>query len=138
MKTDSTKHWKAVALRGFCAAATSLLCVILNTWFPGESKLMRQVERDAGILPRDSMCGEDGATVSMDVSCDLGNAGHKDTGDASSGVATFTELYPGKAKNVSGSGAVNLFTMLNFISHFFAAVVFCLAKFEGCVGRKVL
>jgi hypothetical protein len=41
MKTDSAKHWKAVALRGFCAAATSLLCVILNTWFPDDSKLMQ-------------------------------------------------------------------------------------------------
>jgi hypothetical protein len=138
MKTDSAKHWKAVALRGFCAAATSLLCVILNTWFPDESKLMRQVERDAVILPGgESMCGEDGATASMDVSRDLGNASHKDTGDASSGVATYTELYPGKAKNESGSGSVNLY-MLNFISHLLAAVVFCLAKFEGCVQRKVL
>ena len=138
MKTDSAKHWKAIALSGFCAAATGLLCVILNTWFPDESKLMRQVERDAGIVPGESMCGEDGATASMDVSCDLANAGHKDTGDASSGVATYTELYPGKAKNVSGSGSVNLYTMLNFISHLLAAVVFCLAKFEGCVRRKVL
>jgi hypothetical protein len=97
-----------------------------------------QVERDAEILPRESMCGEDGATASMDVFCDLANAGHKDTGDASSGVATYTELYPGKAKNVSGSGSVNLYTMLNFSSHLLAAVVFCLAKFEGCVRRKVL
>jgi hypothetical protein len=104
LKANSVKHWKATALGVFCGSVTKMLCVLLKKWFPDELNMMQQIERNAGIFPSETMCGEHGITASMDVSIDLGNASHKDVGDGSPGVSTWTELYPSVAKNVSASG----------------------------------
>jgi hypothetical protein len=104
LKSNTARHWKAIALRVFCGYVTNILCMLLKKWFPDELNWMQQVKQDAGILPGEQMCGEDGITASMDVSVDLGNASQKDVDNGSPGVSIWTELYPGKAKNVSDSG----------------------------------
>jgi hypothetical protein len=90
-----------MALHVYCSIVTVRLCAILGSYFPDELESMQKAERDVGIYPEDYMGGIEGASSSMDISVTLANASHYDVGDASLGVATWTELYPGMATNVS-------------------------------------
>ena len=71
----------------------------LELCFPEILHQILQCEREAGIVPHELMGGTGGVSSCMVVSVNLGNASHYDNGDLSHGVAIWTELKPGMAKN---------------------------------------
>jgi hypothetical protein len=96
--TDSNK-----LARRLCQDSTKNLLDLLKILYPRELRAMQKLERDVGIFPADYMGGIDrGIVSSSHNSVNNGNPSHFDKLDASLGVATFTEKYPGMAKNVSG------------------------------------
>ena len=72
--------------------------LLLEKYFKNELQEIRDADRAQGVVPLESMCGENGISSYCLVSKDLVNAAHYDL-DTSVGISVFNEKIPGTAKD---------------------------------------
>ena len=74
---------------------------ILHRFCPLEAFTLSAFAASHGLEPPEQMGGSRGPSLSMNISRNLGNAPHFDTGDIGPGVSIWTEDQPGTARNWS-------------------------------------